>query len=193
MVNERSLNLLSQQTWRQCWWGDTPPCAPLTPATPGLLNLAEGISQSIGIHRWHKLLRVAWGDCFLAPWQLLYSVPQGTILYPMLFNIFMTPLEMVIRNLGARFHPYADYTLLYFSITSGSGKLVCTTLPSFSFSCCEIAKFFICYETDPQVTQQQPFHQAALIIRRTIILWTSHWACFFLLPSHPFFLVCGIF
>uniref|UniRef100_A0A803SX51 ribonuclease H n=1 Tax=Anolis carolinensis TaxID=28377 RepID=A0A803SX51_ANOCA len=62
-----------------------------------LRSFLEGHSQMVSL-----------GDTCSAPQPLSCGVPQGSVLSPMLFNIYMKLLGEIIRSFGVRCHLYTD-------------------------------------------------------------------------------------
>ncbi|KAJ0062165.1 hypothetical protein NL108_017132 [Boleophthalmus pectinirostris] len=85
------------------------------------LHYAVGLSGSV--FNWFKSFLtnrdfyVSLGEHSSAKCKMECGVPQGSILGPTLFNLYMLPLGQVIRRHGVNFHSYADDTQLYIAVS----------------------------------------------------------------------------
>lgn len=76
---------------------------------------------------------VALGQAKSLPHTVTCGVPQGSVLGPTLFTIYMLPLGEIVRKHGLSFHCYADDTQLYLKMDSKSTS----PLPSALNTCLE--------------------------------------------------------
>ena len=66
--------------------------------------------------------RVKIGDCFSSPLNISCGVPQGSVLGPLLFTLYTTPLSLVINRHHLSHHLYADDTHIYISLSTSDAS-----------------------------------------------------------------------
>ena len=59
---------------------------------------------------------VKFGDVLSPPTHCSIGVPQRSVLGPILFSLFISPVAGVISNFGVSFHQFADDTQLYIGV-----------------------------------------------------------------------------
>ena len=63
--------------------------------------------------------RIRIGDCLSSKADLKFGVPQGSVLGPLLFTLYTTPLSSMIFEHAIPHHLYADDSQLYVSFAAG--------------------------------------------------------------------------
>ena len=60
--------------------------------------------------------KVKLGNSFSHAFTLPYEVPHGSVLGPLLFTLYTTPLSQIISSFNVTYHVYADDTQIYLSL-----------------------------------------------------------------------------
>ena len=100
--------------------------------TLNLLNQSFGI-RGVVLKWFESYLKggpqtVQIGSCTSIPVTLKYGVSQCSVLGPILFTMYTTPLGNIIRKHGLNFHIYADDTQLYISFQPGDSNILSSDL-----------------------------------------------------------------
>ena len=74
--------------------------------------------------------QVKLGECLSRKVNLPFGVPQGSVLGPLLFTFYTTPLSQVASQQGISHHFYADDSQLYVSLSSGNSAASLSSLKS---------------------------------------------------------------
>ncbi len=68
------------------------------------------------------------GNVTSSPAPLSCGLPQGSILAPSLFSLYMLPLGSILRKHGVSFHFYADDTQIYLPIKRNNSTAITSLL-----------------------------------------------------------------
>ena len=74
--------------------------------------------------------RIRLGDCLSSTADLKFGVPRGSVLGPLLFMLYTTPLSSIIFEHAIPHHLYADDSHLYVSFASGDSAAALNGLQS---------------------------------------------------------------
>ena len=75
--------------------------------------------------------RIKLGDCLSSKADLKFGGPQGSVLGPLLFTLYTTPLSSMIFKHAIPHHLYADDSQLYVFFASGDSAAALNGLQSF--------------------------------------------------------------
>jgi ribonuclease P/MRP protein subunit RPP40 len=85
-----------------------------------LFGLDDQVKNWLKSYLTDRVSCVSIGNCRSATVSCTTGVPQGSVLGPLLFSIFTTPVGRLISAFNISYHQYADDTQLYTSVDSSS-------------------------------------------------------------------------
>src|SRR5688572_27617532 len=101
---------------------------------PSRLNSCFGISNTayslFSSYLSQRSQSVVINHTFSPNLPLLRGVPQGSVLGPLLFTLFTTPLSHLLTGSSLQFHFYADDTQIYLSFSSANSDVALAKLTS---------------------------------------------------------------
>src|ERR1700761_8878727 len=77
-----------------------------------------------------RTLSVNVGSLSTSPSPVHTGVPQRSVLGPLLFTLYTTPLSYLLRDSGVSYHMYADDTQLYLTFSSSDSSAILASLSS---------------------------------------------------------------
>ena len=89
----------------------------LLPRLSGMLGISGSALQRLRSYLTDRNQKVVVNDVFPKSTSLTCGLPQGSVLSPILFTIYILPLGETIRSHDVQFHVYADQNLHFRDIS----------------------------------------------------------------------------